>query len=200
MKTPEFNTLAADVFNTRLAQANLITKTDFDAKLSRKLTVNKSKHLHVESELKKLKTFDWSYFRGKSHFEEDGTQNSLVFQPMHRYFKTIAGVGNGSYIYYWQTKGLCDERINYIKTPDYSIIPSLGYYGTETRVECNGSCLKQDKFTFNHGKVVNIYIIYEVNKSINISDYLALENCLFGAVSLTKNTDIDKYKYSGYGI
>ena len=32
--TPEFNTLAADVFNARLAQANLITKTDFDAKLS----------------------------------------------------------------------------------------------------------------------------------------------------------------------
>ena len=30
--TSEFNTLAANVFNTRLAQANLITKTDFDAK------------------------------------------------------------------------------------------------------------------------------------------------------------------------
>ena len=29
--SPEFNTLAASVFNTRLAQANLITKTDFDA-------------------------------------------------------------------------------------------------------------------------------------------------------------------------
>ena len=25
-------------------------------------------------------------------------------------------------------------------------------------------------------------------------------NCLFGAVSLTKNVDIDKYKYSGWGI
>ena len=33
--TPEFNTLVANVFNVRLAQANLITKTDFDAKLSR---------------------------------------------------------------------------------------------------------------------------------------------------------------------
>ena len=30
----EFNTLAADVFNARLAQSNLVTKTDFDAKLS----------------------------------------------------------------------------------------------------------------------------------------------------------------------
>ena len=36
--------------------------------------------------------------------------------------------------------------------------------------------------------------------NINISDCLTLENCLFGAVSLTKNADIDKYKYSGYGI
>ena len=51
MTTPEFNVLAADVFNSRLAQANLITKTDFDAKLSslnRKITANKSKNLLVE--------------------------------------------------------------------------------------------------------------------------------------------------------
>ena len=82
--TLEFNTLAADVFNARLKQANLIAKTDFDAKLSslnRKITTNKTKHLLVENELKKLKTFDSSYFIGKSHFEEDGTQNYLVFQP-----------------------------------------------------------------------------------------------------------------------
>ena len=32
--TPEFNTLAVDVFNARLSRANLVTKTDFDAKLS----------------------------------------------------------------------------------------------------------------------------------------------------------------------
>ena len=46
--TPEFNTLAGDVFNARLAEANLITKTDFDAKLSshnRKITENKTKRL-----------------------------------------------------------------------------------------------------------------------------------------------------------
>ena len=55
--TPDFNTLAADVFNARLAQENLITKTGFDAKLSnlnKKITSNKSKHLLVENELKKL--------------------------------------------------------------------------------------------------------------------------------------------------
>ena len=62
-------------FNARLAQANLITKTDFDTKLSslnRKVTANKSNYLLIENELKKLKTFDSSYFIGKRHFEEDG--------------------------------------------------------------------------------------------------------------------------------
>ena len=46
-------------------QANLITKTEFDSKLSnlnRKITGNKSKHLLVENELNNLKTFDSSYF------------------------------------------------------------------------------------------------------------------------------------------
>ena len=80
--------IAANVFNARLAQANLITKTDFDNKLSgltRKVTADKSKNLLVENELKKLKTFDSSCFIGKSHFEEDGIQNYLVFQPINRY-------------------------------------------------------------------------------------------------------------------
>ena len=80
--TQEFNKLTTENFNARLAWANLITKTDFDAKLqslSKRITSNKTKHLLVENELKKLKTFDLSYFKDKYHFEEDGTQNYLVF-------------------------------------------------------------------------------------------------------------------------
>ena len=99
--TPEFNTLTANVFDARLAQANLITKIDFNAKLS---SLNR-KQLLVENELQKLKTFDWSYFRGKSHFQEDGTQNYSVFQPVQRYFKVIA---NTKYISEWKSKGLSD--------------------------------------------------------------------------------------------
>ena len=60
--------------------------------------------------------------------------------------------------------------------------------------------MKQDSITFNVGKVLNIYIVYEISKSINISDYLILENCLLGVVSLTKNSNYNKYKYSEYGI
>ena len=63
-------------------------------------------------------------------FGEDGIQDYLVFQPMCRYFKAIAGVRNSSYIYYWKSKGLSDERINSIKTPNHSITSNWSYYGT----------------------------------------------------------------------
>ena len=95
---------------------------------------------------------------------------------------------------------MSDESIKSLTTSNKMLNPSIDYVGTKARVKFNGDCLKQDKITFNHGKIVNIYIVYEINKSINISDYPTLENCLFGAVRLTKNADIDKYKYSGYGI
>ena len=150
--------------------------------------------------MKKLKTFDSIYFIGKSHFEEDGTQNYVVLQPMYRYFKKIAGLGSDSYIYYWQCKGLSDERISSIKTPDYGITPKLNYYGTETRVEFNGSCLKQEKITYTHGKLVNIYTVYELTSSNSDENDPTIKNSLFGAVALTKNADTDGYGYSVYGI
>ena len=106
----------------------------------------------VENEFKKLKTFDSSYFRGKSHFEEDGTQNYLVFQPKHGYFKRVIGVGTGNYIYFWKSKGLSDENITAPTTSDYKLNPKLSYIGTKTRAEFRGSCLKQNKATFNHTK------------------------------------------------
>ena len=47
---------------------------------------------------------------------------------------------------------------------------------------------------------MNIYIIYELGASSTHSNDPTEKNYLFGAVTLTKNTDIDKYGYSGYGI
>ena len=94
---------------------------------------------------------------------------------MYRYSKQITGVVNGNYIYYWKSKGLSDERTNSIKMPNHSITPNLDYYGAKTRVKFNGSCLKQDSVTFNHKKVVNVCIVYEISKSFDISDYPTLE-------------------------
>ena len=53
------------------------------------------------------------------------------------------------------------------------------------------------KISYNHGKVANIYIVYELGASSSHINDPTLKNCLFGAVTLNKNTDIDKYGYSG---
>ena len=78
----------------------------------------------VQNKSEKLITFDLSYFIVKSHFEEDVAQNYLVFQPMYIYFKMIAGIGDGSYIYYWKSNGLSDEKMNSNKTSTRIITPN----------------------------------------------------------------------------
>ena len=71
---------------------------------------------------------------------------------------------------------------------------------SKIRTKFNGSFLNLFPPTTLHGGIVNIYIIYEITSNYNDSNYSALENCLFGSVILTKNADIDKYGYSGYGV
>ena len=66
-----------------------------------------------------------------------------------------------------------DEVIKPPWTPNDILNPLIDHLGTKTRVKFVGSCWKQDKITFNHGKTVNIYIVYEINRN--------------------------KYKYSPYG-
>ena len=104
--TSKFNKLDVDVFNARIAKANLITKTDFDVKLSslnRKITKNKTDHLIVKNESNKLKTFDTSYYNGKSYFEESEKPNYLIFLPLNKYFKLI---DNTKYVSSWESRGL----------------------------------------------------------------------------------------------
>ena len=156
--TSEFNTLAANVFNARLAQANLITKTDFDAKLSslnRKITANKTKHFFNDNDL--------SYYCGKQYFdEESGKQNYLVFLPMGKYFKLNSVVSVIDRVLSWQSKGLSNKSIKPPTTSDNSLTPELNHYGTKKNIKFTGSCLKQSDHIFTHKKVVNIYIVYEL--------------------------------------
>ena len=145
--------------------------------------------------LKKLKTFYLSYFKGKSHFEEGGTQNYWLFQPVYRYLKLIA---NTKDISEWKSKGLSDESIKHPTTSDNSLSPLIDHFGNKTRLKFNESCLKQNELTYTYRTIVNIYIVYEITASG--SNDPTLKNSLFGAVKWTKNSDIDQYQYSGYGV
>ena len=77
---------------------------------------------------------------------------------MYWYFKRVIGVGSGKYIYFWKFKRLSDENITTPTTRYYSLNPQLSYFGSKTRVEFNGSWLKQDKITYDNGKVVKFIL------------------------------------------
>ena len=118
--------------------------------LNRKITTNKAKHLLVENELNKLKTFYFGYFIEKGHFDnEDDIQNYLVFQPLNKYFKLIT---NTNYVSSWKSKGLSSESIKPPTTSDNILTPILNYYGTKTRVKFTRSCLKQSTVSYTQEK------------------------------------------------
>ena len=163
--------MATSVFSVRLAHAKLVTKKDFDNRVSSldsKILVNKPKNDSIENELKKRKTFNSGYFIGKSHFEEDGTQNYLVFQPI-----------NSDYISYWKCKGLSSETITPPITSNNSVTPRLSYSGTKTRVKPTESCLKQPKPSFIYKNVANIYNVNELGASSSHSEKMRYIKKLF---------------------
>ena len=143
--------------------------------------------------MNKLKTFESSYFIDKSHFDEDGTQNYLVFQSLNKYFKLIT---NTLSTLSWLPKGLSTENIN---PPTTSLSPLIIYVGNKIRVKFTGNC-QSNKITYTHKAIVNIYIVYELGAYNFHNNEPTLKSCLFGAVTLTKNADIDKYGYYGYAI
>ena len=120
----------------------------------------KAKLKAEKNKIVKLQAFNSVYFSGKSHFKNGGTQNYLVFQPIFRYFKNI---GNTYNISTWKSKGLSDEIIKSPATSGNSLSPSLNYIDFRLKIKFDGQCLKQDKVTFNHKTIVNIYIVYEIN-------------------------------------
>ena len=119
---------------------------------------------------------------------------------MTKYFKLNTVVGVIDRVLSWQSKEMSNESIKPPTTSNNSLNPRLSYYGSKIRVQFTRSCLRQPNFAFSHKKVVNIYIVYGLGASSSHINNPTLKNCLFGAVTLTKNADIEKYKYLGYGI
>ena len=113
----------------------------------------------------------------------------------------VAYVNDINYILSWESRGLNEIKIESIKTNNYLLNPGIDHYGmSKIGIKFDGSFLNRFPPTILHGNIVNIYIVYEITSDYSSINYPTLENCLFGSVKLTKNADIDKYGYSGYGI
>ena len=158
----------------------------------RKIVSNKTKDLSLAKEL--------SYFHGTNYFDEDGNQSYYIFQPISKYLK-VSNVNDINYILSWKSRRVNDVKIESIKTSNYSLNPRMDTYEmSKIRIKFDGSFLNRFPPTILHGNIVNVYIVYEITSDYKDINYPALESCLFGSVKLTKNSDIDKHGYPGYGI
>ena len=77
------------------------------------------------------------YVLGKSHFDDDDTQNYLVFQLVYKNFKSIA---NSDHISAWKSKGLSGESVKPLAASNNSLTPALNYFSTKPRIKFGGSC------------------------------------------------------------
>ena len=126
----DFNKLTAEIFDVKLGWENLARK-NFDDKLksqNQKINLSKTKHLLVKTKFKKLQIFDSIYFRSKSHLEKDGTQNCLVFQPMHRDFKRLSGAGAGNYIFVENLKDCLMKILQLLKHLIINLISTINLF------------------------------------------------------------------------
>ena len=89
-------------------------------------------------------------------------------------------------------KGIEDSKTN---------LPELKNDG-RTHVYLQSNHFQQnDVIIPNKNNVINIYVVYRLDpiSSIRNTDY-TIQNALFGAMKITKNTDSSKNNYTGYGL
>ena len=147
----------------------MVIKTDFDAKLkaiSDRVTKNKAKDLLLDNELKKIKTFDLDYFKGKSYFGNDDI-NYLIFEVSYAYFNFYDDFNSGP-VLLWKFKGVSKEIIKALKSNNKILSPIVenAFDSQKIKLKFNGSCLIQNQITYTPRTTVNIYIVYEIIKKI----------------------------------
>ena len=105
----------------------------------------------------------------------------------------------GNRVSSWRSKGLSDKKIS--TSNNISINPSLVYDNAKIRAKIALRPLIQNKVTYRHGPIVNIYIVCRLIPA-TINTDIVLENSFLGAVKVTNTSDPnpDKWQYSDYGI
>ena len=95
---------------------------------------------------------------------------------------------------------MSEENIENITKSDSNFTPTFIDHHLLPDMNFNGHCLIKNNISIPK-KVIILHISYTLGPHLrNLNTNFTLGNCLFESVKLTKNSDLDKYKYTGYGI
>ena len=195
--TQQFNKLTAEDFASRLKQTDLVNKTDFDNKLTsfnRQITSNKTKPLEVQKKINSLITKDYNFFSGRSYFtSNNGSQNTFFYQPTLDTFKLKKDKGI-DYVLIWESKGVFYTKLKSLYT---TFLSSIKFSEYRIRIKCDKDYLAVEQNNY-FTKIVKVYIAYDLDAwTRNPSN---LKTAYLEQQIIVKNSDKEKYLYSGYGI
>ena len=95
---------------------------------------------------------------------------------------------------------MSEENIENITKWNNNFTPTFADHHLLAEINFNGHCLTKHNISIPK-KVINLYISYTLNLQLrNLNKDCTFGNCFFGSAKLTKNVDLDKYKYSSYSI
>ena len=138
-----------------------------------------------------------SILNGAKYFSSGIFQNYLIFIPTKKYVKYFSGTTR---IESWKSNVMSEESVENITKSDSNFAPTFADHHLLPDMNFNGHCLIKNNISIPK-KVINLYSSYTLGSQLrNLNTDFTLGNCLFGSVKLTKNADLDRYKYTGYGI
>ena len=170
-----------------------MSKADFYNKLTsfnRKITSNKTKHLEVQKTLNSLTTKDYNHFLGRIYFtSNDGSQSTFVYQLKLDTLELKKSKGT-DYVLSWKSKVLYTSEFKPLYT---TFLHSTSGYRMRIKFDKGPLAAEQSNYL---NKIVYDLDAWRRNSANNFK----LKNCLFGALSIVKNSDKEKYVYSSYGV
>ena len=138
----------------------------------------------------------FSILNGAKYFSSGIFQNYLLFIQAKKYIEYFSGATR---IESWKLNGMSYKNIETITKSDSNFAPTFVDHHILPGMNFNGHYLMKNNISILK-KVINLYISYTLNRQLrNLTDF-TLVNGLFVFGKLSKNADLDKYKYSGYDI
>ena len=103
----------------------------------------------------------------------------------------------GDYVLSCKSKRLYISNLRQLYT---AFLHSIKLSGYSMRIKFDRHTLAVEENNYT-AEIVNTYIAYDLHAwSRNPTNNFKLKNCLFGATNIIKNSDKEKWVYSGYGI
>ena len=125
--TSDYNKFTSEIHDAKIKEKGLVNKSN-----TSNLVKNSDLNTKIETLATKveLKAEEDKIVKKKSHFDDEGMKNYLVFQPVLRYFKRLGNINNTSAL---KPKGLSDESIKSPVASNDSL--ALALYHINTKYE-----------------------------------------------------------------